>query len=157
MYSTDVIANTLLDIADKRGMQITPMKLQKLVYFAHGWYAAHINKPLLNEQVEVWAYGPVIPSLYHRFKQYGMSPIPQGEIGETIGEPDEPNIRGLLTKILDVYGKYSAVQLSMMTHEEGAPWEQVQREYNNNVPRGTDIPFDTIRNYFAQKMVSQPT
>ena len=51
------------------------MKLQKLAYFAHGWNLAIRNTPLINESVEAWKFGPVIPSLYHDVKGYGMEPI----------------------------------------------------------------------------------
>lgn len=157
MYNTNIIANTLLEIARKRDIPISPMKLQKLIYFAHGWYVAHLDKPLINEQVEVWPYGPVIPSLYHRFKMYGMSPIPKSEISSTIQEPDEENVRGLLEKILDVYGKFSAVQLSAMTHEPDAPWERVNSNYPGPIPKGTDIPLQYIKDYFKGKMATSNT
>jgi len=54
------------------------MKLQKLVYYAHGWHLALNNEPLIDEQVECWQYGPVISSLFHEFKI-------QLAIGDTIG------------------------------------------------------------------------
>ena len=48
------------------------MKVQKLVYFAHGWHLGITKKPLINEQVEAWPYGAVIPSLYDYLKQWGL-------------------------------------------------------------------------------------
>ena len=69
------VANWFLDRADKDGKPLDPMKLQKLIYFAHGWHLALTSKPLINEHPEAWAYGPVIPSIYHRFKKYGRDAV----------------------------------------------------------------------------------
>nr|WP_256351506.1 type II toxin-antitoxin system antitoxin SocA domain-containing protein [Pseudomonas gingeri] len=51
------------------------MKQQKLVYYSHGWHAGYTDQPLINEAVETWQYGPVIPSLYHEFKRFGSGEI----------------------------------------------------------------------------------
>jgi uncharacterized phage-associated protein len=65
------IANYFIELAKF----ITPMKLQKLVYFAHGWCLALADKPLINEKIEAWQYGPVVSSLYREFKKYGNEGI----------------------------------------------------------------------------------
>ena len=54
---------------------VSPMKLQKLVYFAHGWHLAIHNRPLVNEQVEAWKFGPVFSDLYHQIKSFGNEKI----------------------------------------------------------------------------------
>src|SRR3569833_3739547 len=74
-YDAKAVANYILDIADERGVAVSPMKLLKLVYFSHGWHLAVTGKPLLNEQVEAWKFGPVVSELYHEFKAFGNSPI----------------------------------------------------------------------------------
>jgi len=61
------VANYFLDLGLRESIPITPLKLQKLVYFAHGWYLGFTGEPLLNEGIQAWEYGPVIPSLYHDF------------------------------------------------------------------------------------------
>ena len=75
MYSAKAIANYFLDKADEESISLTPMKIIKLVYIAHGWYLALTDKPLIKDYVEAWTYGPVIPDLYHEFKKYGNRPI----------------------------------------------------------------------------------
>jgi uncharacterized phage-associated protein len=59
-YPAAAIANEFIKVAKRNGVLLTPMKLQKLVYFAHGWYLALLGKPLINEPVEAWKFGPVI-------------------------------------------------------------------------------------------------
>src|SRR5215510_7158653 len=70
-YDSKAAANWFLDL----GQPLTPMKLQKLVYFAHGWSLALTGVPLIKDAVEAWRYGPVIPALYHEFKHNGARPI----------------------------------------------------------------------------------
>src|SRR4051812_38412301 len=77
-FKPKAIANYFLDLAEMDNEKIQPLKMQKLVYFAHGWYMAFMGdpiKPLLDEYVEAWQYGPVIPDLYHAFKSFGSNPI----------------------------------------------------------------------------------
>lgn len=75
MPSSKSLANFLIDLAQAEGQTLDPMKLQKLVYYAHGWYAGYTGERLINEEVEAWPYGPVIPSLYDEFKRYGSGKI----------------------------------------------------------------------------------
>lgn len=160
-YTTIQVANFFIEHAKKRGESLTPMKLQKLMYFAQGWHLALTDgAPLFNEQIEAWKFGPVIPSIYRCFKQYGSSEIsePAGEfVGHHWNYPDIPEedseTRQFLEKIYDVYAKYSASRLSAMTHIKDAPWDKVVKIYGgefDNVPDGTDIPIEYLKEHFKK-------
>ena len=72
------MANYFIELAQKDGHEIRPLRLMKLVYIAHGFMLAMLDRSVLNprfDRVEAWKYGPVIPSVYHSFKGYGASPI----------------------------------------------------------------------------------
>src|SRR5208282_4587731 len=71
-YPSMAVANWFIENLSR----VDPLKLQKLVYFAHGWHLALRDQPLIDELVEAWDYGPVVPSLYHQFKRYGNQSIP---------------------------------------------------------------------------------
>src|SRR5687768_9300066 len=75
MYNATSIANFFIQKGIEAGNPIDQMKVQKLVYFAHGWYLAITNQPLINEAIEAWRFGPVIPSLYHSLKHSGNQAI----------------------------------------------------------------------------------
>lgn len=129
-YSAKAIANYFIEIANREGKQLSPMKLQKLVYFAHGWYLALYDEPLLDEKVEAWRYGPVVPSLYHEFKSYGSGKIDHYATDIDLDDfeivtpkvPNDRELKAFLEKVWEVYGGFSAVQLSNMTHEPNTPW-----------------------------------
>jgi len=157
-YSPKAIANYFLKKGHRHGIGIDPMKVQKLVYFSHGWCLAVYDRPLIDERVDAWPYGPVIPSVYHEFKRYGRDPIrfPAFYVAKdgqpqpyTVPEEDRETI-ALLDRIWEVYGGLSAVHLSNMTHVEGSPWHQVVHDNGGEVVRGTDISDDTIKSYFLQ-------
>src|SRR5438093_7141533 len=74
-YGAKAIANYFLELAEVKDQKIDPMKMQKLVYFAHGWCLALKEAPLITEKIEAWAYGPVIRTLYGAFKDLGSRDI----------------------------------------------------------------------------------
>jgi uncharacterized phage-associated protein len=134
------------------GEGISPMKLQKLVYFAHGWHLAFVDKELISEPVEAWRYGPVIPSIYHSFKQYGNSKILDIEsYAENIKFLDVALIK-FLGLIWESYKSFSALELSELTHAKDSPWEQVVRNSGGikSLPHHQTIPNEIIKEYFKQ-------
>ena len=63
------VANFFLKIVDRdSGSTITPLKLQKILYYAHGYYLANYDKPLFQEDFQAWANGPVCPELFYKTK-----------------------------------------------------------------------------------------
>ena len=153
-HSALSVANKFLEIAENNGEIITPLKLQKLIYFAHGWSFAILDKPLINEFIEAWRYGPVIPSVYHEFKQFGNNPIsiPAIEIEDgsprNVPVPTDIDTTLLLNRVWEVYGAKPAVQLANVTHEKDGPWEETyDRDYLS-----MDISNDLIRKHFEAKL-----
>ena len=115
---------------------LTHLKIQKLCYYAQGFALAILEKPLFLEDIEHWKHGPVISTLYQKYKSYGASPIPPPDLnlklydGETIV---------LLDKVHQLYGEDSAWELRNKTHEE-TPWI--------NTPDGCPITHLQLRRYF---------
>ena len=69
IYSAQDVANWFLAKADyEAGDVITPLKLQKLLYYAQGWTLAILNKNLFEEDFQAWTHGPAIPSIYRKYK-----------------------------------------------------------------------------------------
>lgn len=153
-YSPKAIANFFLEVAEAAGESVTPMKLQKLVYYAHGWHVGFTGKTLIDESVEAWQYGPVIPSLYHEFKKYGSSPIKSKATDldtscfefVDVKSPQEEPIKKFLASVWKSYGKYPGTKLSEMTHAEGSPWAKTWKIGSGL--KSTDIQFDLIKAHF---------
>jgi uncharacterized phage-associated protein len=73
-YTPEAIANYFITHR-KQWEDLTPMKLQKLVYFAHGWHLALKDQPPIDEEIQAWEYGPVIERLYKSLRHYGNTQI----------------------------------------------------------------------------------
>jgi uncharacterized phage-associated protein len=165
MHDTMAVANFFIQTAKNHGKPVTHMKLQKMLYFAHGWYLAMFDQPLLDEQVEAWKYGPVIPSVYHEFKACGGDPIKHCATtmilnsdghGFSFREPEleaEQEELDVLNEVWDAYGGFTGIQLSDMTHRDNTPWHKVW--FKQQGIKGTDIPQDLIQQYFNELYDSQ--
>lgn len=154
-YSPLAIANTFLAEHGGEG-GISHMKLQKLVFYAYGWWLAYHDQPLTNEAPEVWRYGPVFSSLYSALAQNGMEPISRPQRAVPIGTApivpdDDEETRSMLEWIWDHYGKFSAGRLSDMTHADGTPWQQEAAAHNYRVPKHHPIPDARIKAHFQDK------
>ncbi len=108
------------------------MKLQKLVYYAHGWCLRLTGNPLIDENFEAWKYGPVVSSVYYAFKGFGNRDISrtaygQGGIPFSIDESDVQTLK-LIERIVEIYGQLDAHTLSNKTHQKGSPWDIVYNQ-----------------------------
>ncbi|WP_420225750.1 Panacea domain-containing protein [Pigmentiphaga litoralis] len=120
------------------------MKLQKLLYYAHGWCLALQNEPLLVDKFEKWTYGPVVPSIYYEFRDYGARPISAiGTRPENGTLPARPIVKrsdvwtwDLIRKICEEYGRLDGIQLSIMSHSENGAWAKTK---GNNAEIDDDL------------------
>lgn len=63
-------------ICDLGAWRISNLTLQKILFIMHLLYMGKNNgEPLVNDTFEAWAYGPVIPRLYHEAKYFGAEPV----------------------------------------------------------------------------------
>ena len=155
-HSSITVANRILTLARKKGIELTPMQLQKLVYIAHGWSLAILNSALTKDDIEAWTWGPVYPRLYHETKRYGRRNIDgfleddRSFIGKikyyTIEDNFSKDEDNIIEHILKYYGDLHAFQLSALTHNEGTPWTQIYKEKGE----GVKIPDDLIKGHFNE-------
>ncbi|WP_254473244.1 MULTISPECIES: Panacea domain-containing protein [unclassified Bartonella] len=158
MYQVQQIANFFLEKGREEDIRISPMKLIKLVYFAYGWMLAATGKRLFLDRIEAWQHGPVIPALYHEFKDWGRrcidfySRMVDLETGEIFipkmhkNSTDEYTFK-LLEIVWNAYKNFSSAHLCNEAHKEGTPWKKV---YNGRF--GVKLKDHDIEEYFTQKI-----
>lgn len=161
MQSAIAVANYFINKSLETGRPITPMQLVKLVYISHGWYLGHTGEPLIPEVVEAWKYGPVIPSVYHKFKSYGDTPI-KSQAEELHVVNDEiiflfPNVtdesaKKLLENVWNAYSNLDGLQLSTLTHQKGTPWDVIWNERGGKDFKSEPIPNDLIEKHYKEKI-----
>ncbi len=153
IVTPNTIAKYFLVKSRDDGDLVSPLKIQKLVYYAYVWFLVNKNKKLFNEKIEAWPNGPVIPSLYKQLKRYGSSPINVEEFTKVKDENEYNNLTNLIPKnvrdLLDkVYSKYMTLtpfELVMLTHSE-KPWKEARKgllptQKSNNEIQDKDILF----------------
>jgi uncharacterized phage-associated protein len=152
-YSSLAIARFFLQKAFQEGKHVTPMKILKLVFIAHGWHLGFFKKPLISESIQAWKYGPVIPALYRYFKEYGSNPIPSIEMDILPEVPTdmEPETKRLLDRVWEKYSPLSAIQLSALTHQQGTPWHQATNG-GTCTAKFLPIPNEVIQDFYQKKV-----
>lgn len=137
-YSAELVARHLLWFESKKGedADMTNLKLQKLLYYVQGFHLAMTGEPCFGEPVMAWQHGPVVASVYEKYKCNGSNPIPLPESAP--GEIDEDTV-AIIEEVATVYGQYAAWRLRDMTHEE-KPWL--------DTPRLTEIKQEIMADFF---------
>lgn len=143
MLNTQVIANTILKLAFEEDVQVTPMKLQKLIYFVYKDFLQTTGHKLFNEEFETWKYGPVLSSVYYEFSSFGANPITKfaRDANENVGIIDLKSDSDVTTSILktwEMYNKYSGIELSKLTHIKDSAWSKA-KENENRTLKDEDI------------------
>jgi uncharacterized phage-associated protein len=148
------IANQILQFSQEKNIDVSMMKLIKLVFFAHGWMLGITGRPLSSQAPEAWQYGPVFRTLYDALPYQGAMVINQpikSVLGSQLIQSDfSQDELNLMRRIVDVYGSMGAYELSDLTHEVNSPWHTVIQ----TAGKFSAISNELIQNYFAQKLNS---
>lgn len=121
------LSNNILTRAKKEHIDVTPMKLQKLLYYVCAKYVQETGVYPVLERFEPWPYGPVIPSIYSEFKMFGSSPIKsfahdaQGKT-KMVDEDANPILSFCIDYIWRKYKNFDGIELSKKTHQKGSGW-----------------------------------
>lgn len=153
MLPSEVVANYFLQKSFNEGISLDQMKLLKLVYIAHGWHCGYFSTPLVNDAVEAWRYGPVIPDLYRKIKHHGRAHIVAPIEGYLPLEQTRlPNqyTKELLDHVWDRYKGLSGLQLSSLTHQLNTPWDQAWRSNGGDSYHGALISNESIARHYQE-------
>lgn len=131
---------------------ISPLKMQKLLYYAQGIHLALNNSTLFNEKIEAWQHGPVVSSVYQEYKNCGnhfISPVFDKDDEILISSIENtPTAIESLELTYSNFAIYTAWQLRNMTHEKDTPW-------NITVSKdglGSTIDNNLIKEYFLENV-----
>ncbi|MFV0363524.1 MAG: type II TA system antitoxin MqsA family protein [Suipraeoptans sp.] len=141
--------NTKIDLAIEYLLNqcedITPLALQKALYYIQGFYFAFYKTFLFPEDCQAWAHGPVYRDVYFRYRDYKFDPIACNEgIDYTVLLSSEKAIFESVAKNICCY---SGKVLEKFTHSE-APWLLARGELLEAEPSDRVINKEDIRDYF---------
>lgn len=131
--------------------EVTPLMLQKLLYYIQGFFLALYNQPLYEEDCEAWIHGPVYRNVYDIFKDYKYNPIDDPrfcfyeDMDKNLSEEEENVIR----IVCETFGVYSGKTLERLTHKE-TPWQNARCKVAPGIPSREIISKADIKSYFDQ-------
>ncbi|MBW4662192.1 MAG: DUF4065 domain-containing protein [Drouetiella hepatica Uher 2000/2452] len=131
------------------GDTISPLKLQKLVYYAQAWSLALRSQPLFPEQIQAWVHGPVVYEVWDAYKKYKYGTIPEPDGGLPEFAEDQVEI---LDEVWNTYGELSAKRLEQLTHSE-MPWINARQGLDPGERSQNIITQEDMRFYYSSLMV----
>ena len=147
------LADYILCCAHERGLEVTNLKLQKLLYYCQAWHLAILDKPLFSERLEAWVHGPVVPPVFGAFKEHRWNQIPVVDSEPRIETGDSRwPIDRHVAEVLDAYGDFTGPQLEALTHRE-APWRIARAETPADQPSSAVISHQSMIDFFRPQVV----
>lgn len=80
MYEARKICNFLIANANACEFELTNLRLNKLLYFIHGWALTSCPEGLVRNHFLAWKLGPVIRPVFDTFKIYESAKITEPAI-----------------------------------------------------------------------------
>lgn len=131
--------------------EVTPLALQKLLYFIQGVYLALFDASLFMEDCYAWQHGPVYEKVYFLFRDFSYNPIDDNRF--VLFRAKEGNLskkeREVIDLILNTFGRYSGKTLETITHNE-KPWLDAREGYGFYQPSNVVITKEEMKDYFGQ-------
>lgn len=145
------------------GVNISPLKLQKLLYYIQSWHITKFDKNILFDELpEAWVNGPVYRSVYNQYKdkffrneainneleESGLSEKTM-QVSNSLGLSEEKV--EFITAVLNVYASMSDEKLVLLTHNE-EPWNNA-RQGLSPIARSTNkISPEIIYDYYNKRI-----
>lgn len=132
------LCNNILWRGKNENIEISPMKLQKLMYYVCRDYVKQTDQLPIGECFEVWQYGPVLPSVYAEFKSFGSKPITsyaKDAAGRSykVNEDENPILARTLDVVWAKYKRMSGMELSAKTHQSNSGWYRAYMNHRGQI------------------------
>lgn len=147
IYNASTVADYFIAFSHEHGDLLTNLKLQKLLYYAQAWFLSLHERPLFKEDLQAWVHGPVVPEVYHRFKEATWKPILEDVSSPTL----EPEVVEHLDEIMGQYGGMTAYQLERLTHQE-LPWINARKGFAPDEPSTAIISHVDMKTYYRSQL-----
>jgi uncharacterized phage-associated protein len=124
-----------------------PLKLQKLLYLAQGYSYAFYDEPLFNDEIEGWVHGPVVRSVYNKYKDYQYNPIKENyNVSKLDKEAEE-----VLNYVINNFAQYDSKTLENISHNQ-EPWINSRKGLDPDERSDKTISKSDIANYFTNEI-----
>lgn len=130
--------------------EVTPLALQKILYFIQGLYFSRYGTPLFSDNCQAWVHGPVYVEIYDMFSSFRYDPIndPRFELLKGKSIDLDKKEREVIDLVVNTFGMYGGKVLERITHKED-PWINAREGYSENEPSQEEISKEAIKEYFV--------
>lgn len=128
------LSNNFIARSLNNNIEISPMKLQKMLYYTYRDYLKETGNSLFSNRFATWKYGPVLEDVYHEFKHYRGNPILNYDVewddafnkrkAYKVNENTVDKLEDTLNTIWQTTKYKSAQELSTLTHSTDGAWFQ---------------------------------
>lgn len=129
--------------------EVTPLMLQKLLYFIQGVYSALYGRPIFAEDCRAWVHGPVYPEVYDMFRDFKYNPIDDARFALLAGTADilTAEEKKVATLVTNTFGMYGGKVLERITHNED-PWKEARKGCADSIPSSEILEKERIMKYY---------
>lgn len=151
MFDSRDVAAYIAQQCRERGIEYNNTKIQKLLYCVYGVMLAWKNERICDEYPRAWTYGPVFPKVFKWI--YKGKEI--AEYSKAVRDCQEcSSLKTSVRRVVEVFGKFSASDLSGWTHKEGSPWWKVIKG-EDSAGWNSFIPDEYIKEYFRENVLAK--
>lgn len=149
-YSAIEVAGYIVEYCNKNGLNISNLRLQKLLYFIQAYFLIKFNgeRIAFNDEIEAWDFGPVVPSIYHKYKRFGSGQIPFND--ESYANIFSDDDKKIIEDVIEYFKEKSSIYLMNLTHGQN-PWQSVYNRSDRYA--NLTITKDSIKNYFLHNSI----
>jgi uncharacterized phage-associated protein len=149
MYNPNQIADFFLSKTDaQKGDTISPLKLQKLIYYAQAWHYTIFGAALFDEKIEAWVNGPVVRSVYDRFSGITKNASIVIDYPNLDIPHFEEKTQVLLNEVYQIYGERTGAYLENLTHSE-MPWIIARGGVLPYMASNKEITLESMKEFYS--------
>lgn len=132
-------ANAVLELGSHEGIPVTPIELQRLLYLVYCGYEKADGTRLFTEPFRVWQYGPVVESVYWKFRCSRVDPVTcfasdAKVVVEGLDTERSPALRHVMADIWQLYLGMSPVEPCGLVRTGGTAWDYAWRNRLSVLP-----------------------
>ena len=157
LKAKDLAAYIQKKYEEKKGMEISPIKLQKSLYFLFAYWGGLVQKSctypasveenfsnydryLFEEEIEAWVYGPVVPCVY---RENNISAYYRDNLFDNLSKVKE-FVDSLLNELFDT-SDFTLVEIAHNDEAWKNNFSHKSQFHNNIIPKE-----DIIQEYVAK-------
>ena len=146
MSHVDIIklSEFVIHYCNSEEIEISPLKLQKILYYIQAWHLVFFDDPLFGEAPEAWANGPVVREPYnHHRRMFIISNLVKGN-AKNLNQAQQATIHA----VVSFYGPKPSQYLSDLTHLE-EPWRKARRGISDHIRSNREITLESMAEYYS--------